>query len=101
MSRARTSTPTTSARSATSPSTFTCYPATSTTYFRGTGGLFRFSLEMALNSLQSANAAVFPATGGVERRYVMTPKWQLATFLAGLCCQNYRTINSMVVMTLR
>lgn len=74
-------------------------PATSTTYFRGTGGLFRMSLEIALNSLQSANAAVFPAGGGVERRFFMQPKWTLATFLAGLCSQNYRTVNMMAVMT--
>ena len=74
-------------------------PATSTTYFRGTGGLFRMSLEIALHSLQSANAAVFPSGGGVERRYAMTPKWTLATFLAGLCSQSYRTVNSMAVMS--
>lgn len=74
-------------------------PATSTTYFRGTGGLFRMSLEIGLNSLQSANAAVFPAGGGVERRFFMQPKWTLATFLAGLCSQNYRTVNMMAVMT--
>ena len=74
-------------------------PATSTTYFRGTGGLFRMSLEIALNSLQSANAAVFPTGGGVERRFFMLPKWTLACFLAGLCSQNYRTVNSMAVLT--
>lgn len=74
-------------------------PATSTTYFRGTGGLFRMSLEIALNSLQSANAAVFPTSGGVERRFMMQPKWTLGTFLAGLCSQNYRTVNMMAVMT--
>ena len=74
-------------------------PATSTTYFRGTGGLFRMSLEIALNSLQSANAAVFPTGGGVERRFSMQPKWTLGTFLAGLCSQNYRTVNMMAVMT--
>lgn len=74
-------------------------PATSMTYFRGTGGLYRMSLEIALNSLRSANAAVFPTGGGVERRYFMQPKWTLATFLAGLCCQTYRTVNSMAVMT--
>jgi conjugal transfer pilus assembly protein TraI len=73
-------------------------PATSTTFFRGTGGLFRMSLEIALNSVQSANASVFP-TGGVERRFYMQPKWILATFIAGLCCQNYRTVNTMAVMT--
>ena len=74
-------------------------PATSTTYFRGTGGLFRMSLEIALNSLQSANAAVFPTGGHVERRFFMQPKWTLGSFLAGLCCQTYRTVNSMAVMT--
>lgn len=74
-------------------------PATSTTYFRGTGGLFRMSLEIGLNALQSANAAVFPTGGGVERRFSMQPKWTLATFLAGLCSQNYRTVNSMAVLT--
>ena len=74
-------------------------PATSTTYFRGTGGLFRMSLEIALNALQSANAAVYPTGGGVERRFFMQPKWALGTFLTGLCSQNYRTVNMMAVMT--
>lgn len=74
-------------------------PATSTTYFRGTGGLFRMSLEVALNSLQSANGSVFPISGGVERRFFIQPKWSLAIFLAGLCSQNYRTLNSMVVIS--
>lgn len=74
-------------------------PATSTTYFRGTGGMFRMSLEVALHSLQAANGSVFPTAGGVERRFVMQPKWSLATFLAGLCSQTYRTVNSMAVLT--
>lgn len=74
-------------------------PATSTTYFRGTGGLFRMSLEVALHSLQSANASVFPSAGGVERRFTMQPKWCLAAFLAGLCSQTYRTVNAMAVMS--
>lgn len=74
-------------------------PATSTTYFRGTGGLFRMSLEVALNALQTANAAIFPISGGVERRFYIQPKWSLAVFLAGLCSQNYRTLNSMVVVS--
>lgn len=74
-------------------------PATATTYFRGTGGLFRMSLEVALNALQTANASVFPISGGVERRFYIQPKWSLAVFLAGLCSQNYRTLNSMVVIS--
>ena len=74
-------------------------PATATTYFRGTGGLFRMSLEVALNALQTANASVFPISGGVERRFYIQPKWSLAVFLAGLCSQLYRTFNSMVVIS--
>ena len=74
-------------------------PATATTYFRGTGGLYRMSLEIALHSLQAANASVFPVAGGVERRHFLQPKWMLATFLAGLCSQNYRVVNSMAVLT--
>jgi len=73
-------------------------PATSTAYFRGTGGLFRMSVEIGLYALQSANAGVFP-TGNVERRHSMLPKWELATFLAGLCSQCYRTLNSVSVLT--
>ena len=74
-------------------------PATATTYFRGTGGLFRMSLEVALNALQTANASVFPISGGIERRFYIQPKWSLAVFLAGLCSQLYRTFNSMVVIS--
>lgn len=74
-------------------------PATSKTYFRGTGGLFRMSLDVALNSIQAANSAVFPSGGGVERRFAMQPRWTLAAFLAGLCSQNYRTVNMMAVLT--
>jgi conjugal transfer pilus assembly protein TraI len=73
-------------------------PATSSTYFRGTGGLFRMSVEIALNSLQAANAAVFP-TGNVERRHVLLPRWTLACFLGGLCSQCYRTINMLSALT--
>jgi conjugal transfer pilus assembly protein TraI len=73
-------------------------PATSTTYFRGTGGLFRMSLEIALNGLESANTGVFPIAS-VERRNSLLPKWTLATFLAGLCSQCFRTFNTLSVLT--
>lgn len=74
-------------------------PATDTKNHSGAGGLFRFALEIGLYSLQTANASVFPVGGGVERRFHMTPKWSLATFLAGICCQMYRTVGTMVVLT--
>lgn len=74
-------------------------PATSTSHFRGAGGLLRLSLEVGLFSLQGANAAVFPIPGGVERRYYVQPQWCIATFLAGICSQLYRTLSHMAVVS--
>jgi conjugal transfer pilus assembly protein TraI len=74
-------------------------PATATHHHRGAGGLFRFALEIGLNSLQAANGAVFPISGGVERRYSMQPRWSLATMIAGMCSQVFRAITSMAVVT--
>lgn len=73
-------------------------PASSIGNHRGAGGLFRFALEIGLHGLQAANVAVFPAGGGVERRYAMQPKWMLGTFLAAICSQLYRTVNNMVIL---
>jgi conjugal transfer pilus assembly protein TraI len=74
-------------------------PATQTAHHRGTGGLFRFALEVGMFSMQAANAAVFPIPGSIDKRFLIQPKWALATFLAGLCGQLYRTINAMSVAT--
>jgi conjugal transfer pilus assembly protein TraI len=74
-------------------------PATSTTFFRGEGGLLRMSLEIGLFSLQTANSSVFPIAGGVERRYYIQPKWCVAAFLAGACSQLHRAINHMAVVS--
>lgn len=73
-------------------------PATSTTYFRGEGGLLRMSLEIGMYSLQAANASVFPV-GGIERRYTIQPKWCLGTFVAGICSQLFRTVSQMAVVS--
>lgn len=73
-------------------------PATATSNHRGAGGLFRMALEIGLHSLQGANASVFPTGAGVEQRYYLLPKWNLATFIAGVCSQGYRTVSNMVVL---
>ena len=73
-------------------------PATATSHHRGAGGLFRMALEIGLHSLQGANASVFPTGAGVEQRYYLLPKWNLATFIAGVCSQSYRTVSNMVVL---
>lgn len=73
-------------------------PATATSHHRGAGGLFRMALEIGLHSLQGANSSVFPTGAGVEQRYFLLPKWNLATFIAGVCSQSYRTVSNMVVL---
>lgn len=73
-------------------------PATATSNHRGAGGLFRMALEIGLHSLQGANSSVFPTGAGVEQRYYLLPKWNLATFIAGVCSQSYRTVSNMVVL---
>lgn len=74
-------------------------PATATENHKLAGGLFRLSLEIGLNAIQGANAAVFPIGGGIERRHFTQPKWALATLHAGLCSQIYRPLCSMTVLT--
>lgn len=73
-------------------------PATGTGHHRGLGGLFRLCLEMALYSLQGANSAVFPISGGTERRYALQPKWILASMTAGMCSQLHRSLTAMTVL---
>lgn len=74
-------------------------PVTSTEYFRGEGGLLRMSLEIGLYAMQQASAAVFPIAGGVDKRYLIHPKWCFATFLAGICSQLYRPATHMAVVS--
>lgn len=72
-------------------------PATATAHHRGAGGLFRMSLEVALHTLQAANAAVFPIAGGGARRFALQPRWVIACMLAGLCSQLWRTVTNVAV----
>lgn len=72
-------------------------PATATAHHRGAGGLFRMSLEVALHTLQAANAAVFPIVGGGARRFALQPRWVIACMLAGLCSQLWRTVTNVAV----
>ncbi len=72
-------------------------PATDNEYFVGPGGLLRMSLEIALHSLQTSQGSVFPSIGSVEKRSSMLPRWELASFMAGLCSQIYRPITNLVV----
>ncbi len=72
-------------------------PATETGTHQGAGGLFRLSLELGFYSLQASEATIFAARAGVERRRLLEPRWRYATWLAGMCCELYRPITTMIV----
>jgi len=74
-------------------------PATETGTHQGAGGLFRLSLELGFYALQASEATIFAARAGVERRRLLEPRWRYATWLAGMCCELYRPITTMVVTT--
>jgi len=73
-------------------------PATATSHHRGAGGLFRMALELGLHALQGANGSVFPNGAGIDQRFYLLPKWNLATFIAGISSQSYRTVVNMIVL---
>lgn len=74
-------------------------PATETGTHQGAGGLFRLSLELGFYALQASEASIFAARAGVERRRLLEPRWRYATWLAGMCCELYRPITTMIVTT--
>lgn len=72
-------------------------PATSSDFFCGAGGLYRLCLEIGFHSYVSSQGSVFTARDPAERRRELEAKWQLASFLAGLCCELSRAIVTSVV----
>lgn len=72
-------------------------PATSNDFFCGAGGLFRLCLETGFHSYVAAQGNIFTARDPAEKRRDLEAKWQLAAFLAGLCCELSRAIVTSVV----
>lgn len=60
-------------------------PASQTHHHRGAGGLLRHSMEVALWSLQGADAMLLSMGKTPAQRRSIEPRWQLTAFLAGLC----------------
>lgn len=73
-------------------------PATSNEHHRGAGGLFRFGLEVAFYTLQSSSGVIFSSKDSNEKRRELQPKWSYASFIAGLCCELYRPVTTLVVV---
>lgn len=74
-------------------------PASQEGTHMGAGGLFRLALELAFYSRQASEGVLFAGRAGVEKRRELEPRWRYATFLAGLCCELYRPLSRMLVLT--
>jgi len=72
-------------------------PATANNYFSTPGGLLRLGLEVAFFSLQGTDAHIFSGRSTISARRHLEPRWRLATFIAGLCCECHRVLTHLIV----
>ena len=72
-------------------------PATSDNYFCAPGGMLRLGLEVGLFSLQGTDAHIFSGRATISVRRQLEPRWRLATFVAGLCCEAHRVLSHFIV----
>ena len=74
-------------------------PATADNYFSTPGGLLRLGLETAFFSLQGTDAHIFSGRATISARRELEPRWRIATFVGGLCCELHRALSHMSVTT--
>lgn len=72
-------------------------PATSDNYFCTPGGLLRLGMEVSFFSLQGTDAHIFSGRSTISARRHLEPRWRLATFVAGLCCEAHRVLSHIIV----
>lgn len=72
-------------------------PATSDNYFCTPCGLLRLGMEVSLFSLQGTDAHIFSGRSTISARRHLEPRWRLATFVAGLCCESHRVLSHIIV----
>ncbi|MCB2020599.1 MAG: TraI domain-containing protein, partial [Burkholderiaceae bacterium] len=72
-------------------------PATADNYFSSPGGLLRLGLETAFFSLQGTDAHIFSGRSTISVRRQLEPRWRLATFIGGLCCELHRVLSHAIV----
>lgn len=63
------------------------------------GGLWQYSLEVALLSLQTADSKIFSGAEPVELRHIIEPRWRFAAFCAGLLLDIGMVISHMRVLS--
>ena len=73
-------------------------PATRDKHHTGAGGLFRFSLTLAVRCSKSAGGRIFAAGEGIERRRQTELAWNHAAFLTGLTCELFRPLTEMLIV---
>ncbi|WP_415841995.1 MobH family relaxase [Paracidovorax anthurii] len=74
-------------------------PATADNYFRAPGGLLQLGLETAFFSLQGTDAHIFSGRSTISERRELEPRWRIATFIGGLCCELHRALSHLIVTT--
>ncbi|MCL1961968.1 MAG: TraI domain-containing protein [Desulfovibrionaceae bacterium] len=72
-------------------------PCTADNYFSEAGGLLRIGLETAFFALQGADAHIFSGRATITERRDLEPRWRMATFIGGLCCELHRPLNCIRV----
>lgn len=72
-------------------------PATSDNYFSSPAGLLNLGLEVAFYSLQGTDAHIFSGRSTISARRQLEPRWRLATFIGGLCCELHRVLSHLIV----
>ena len=74
-------------------------PATADNYFCAPGGLLQLGLETAFFSLQGTDAHIFSGRATISARRELEPRWRIATFVGGLCCELHRVLSHLIVAT--
>lgn len=74
-------------------------PATADNYFCAPGGLLQLGLEAAFFSLQGTDAHIFSGRATISERLELEPRWRVATFIGGLCCELNRVLGHAIVTT--
>jgi len=72
-------------------------PATADNYFSAAGGLLSLGLEVAFFSLQGTDAHIFAGRSTISERRQLEPRWRLATFVGGLCCELHHVLSHLTV----
>lgn len=75
-------------------------PATPDNYFKAPGGLLRLGLETAFFALQGTDAHIFSGKATITARRELEPRWRIATFIGGLCCELHRVLSHLIATTL-